>query len=151
MHACNEPIKVFKEIRANHIAGFSKKFGGRCVSWICIGYNDEDQTIFRICRTTIKVSDKSVWIIDYNPKKSLVMLRSDGLGFGRAINLLHRGVLPRDVTRLAPCYHLITVVVQFRLNSQGDFNTTVHLWDRISSSPNHNQPNINLYYQTLLT
>jgi hypothetical protein len=29
-------------------------------SGICAGYIDEDQTIFRICCTTIKVSDKSV-------------------------------------------------------------------------------------------
>ena len=37
-----------------------------CLNGICAGYIDEDQTIFRICCTTTKVSDKSVRIIDYN-------------------------------------------------------------------------------------
>ena len=50
--ACNEPIKVFEEIRANHIAGFSKKFG--CVS--CT------QTSWLACKTPM-------WLAPYKEKE----------------------------------------------------------------------------------
>ena len=45
----------------------------------------------------------------------IVTVRWDGLGFGRAINLSHKGVFSTGViTRLAA---LITAVAQLRLNS----------------------------------
>jgi len=45
VHGCTEPIKFFEEIKTNHIAGFSKKFGGAAVRVYCyIHFDDTIET-----------------------------------------------------------------------------------------------------------